>query len=188
MSICVDDHAPMNIWLSRHFTLGSTLLPVMCGALAVSCLRYGVLDTRRSKNAQMLNVCSLLTKGSVCPLLLVVQGSSTSSWLTVGKCLQLFQRQNLIDRVGLLHRHPDSSSRPDLVSVVQRLSLPDTKLLRWSEEDKATYPEAATLGAGLIKAVDLYKDLQEQHCNKWHYHFRLTECVWCQAVMCWLSV
>ena len=61
------------------------------------------------------------------------------------------------------HRHSDSSSRPDFVSVVQQLSLPDTKLLKWSEEDKATDPEAATLGAGLDKAVDLYKDLQKTY-------------------------
>ena len=49
------------------------------------------------------------------------------------------------------------------MSVVQQLSLPDTKLLKWSEEDKATDPEAATLGAGLDKAVDLYKDLQKTY-------------------------
>ena len=65
----------------------------------------------------------------------------------------------------VLHRHPDSSSRPDFVSVVQQLSLPDTKLLKWSEEDKAIDPEAATLGAGLDRAMDLYKDLQEQYIN-----------------------
>ena len=47
--------------------------------------------------------------------------------------------------------------------MLQQLSLPDTKLLKWSEEDKATDPEAATLGAGLDKAVDLYKDLQQQY-------------------------
>ncbi len=45
--------------------------------------------------------------------------------------------------------------------MVQQLSLADTKLLKWSEEDKATDPEAATLGAGLDRAVDLYEDLQE---------------------------
>ena len=61
------------------------------------------------------------------------------------------------------YRHPDSSSRPDFVSVVQQLSLPDTKLLKWSEEDKATDPEAAMLGAGLDKVVDLYKDLQQKY-------------------------
>ena len=33
----------------RPSTLGSTPLPVMCGALVVSCMRYGVSDTNRSK-------------------------------------------------------------------------------------------------------------------------------------------
>ena len=55
------------------------------------------------------------------------------------------------------------------MSVLQQLSLPDTKLLKWSEEDKATDPEAATLGAGLDKAANLYMDLQKQYnvhvCN-----------------------
>ena len=60
-------------------------------------------------------------------------------------------------------RHPESSSRPDFVSVVQQLSLPDTKLLKWSEEDKATDPEAATLGVGNDKALNLYTDLQKQY-------------------------
>ena len=49
------------------------------------------------------------------------------------------------------------------MSVVQQLSLPDTKLLKWSEEDKATNPEAATLGAGLDKAMDLHLDIQRQY-------------------------
>ena len=31
-------------FLNRPFTTRSTPLPVMCGALAVSCMRYGVLD------------------------------------------------------------------------------------------------------------------------------------------------
>ncbi len=60
-------------------------------------------------------------------------------------------------------RHPEPSSRPDFVSVVQQLSLPDTRLLKWSEEDKATDPEAPTLGAGLDKAIDLYNDLQKRY-------------------------
>ena len=62
----------------------------------------------------------------------------------------------------IFYRHPEPSSRPSFVSVVQQLSVPDTKLLKWSE-DKATDPEAATLGAGLDKAVDLYKDLQQNY-------------------------
>jgi hypothetical protein len=47
--------------------------------------------------------------------------------------------------------------------MLQQLSLPDTKLLKWSEEDKATDPEAAMLGAGLDKATNLYIDLQKQY-------------------------
>ena len=59
-------------------------------------------------------------------------------------------------------RHPNSSDRPNFVSVVQQLSLPDTKLLKWSDKDKGTADtEAAILGAGLDKSVELYKDLQE---------------------------
>jgi hypothetical protein len=50
--------------------------------------------------------------------------------------------------------------------VVQQLSLPDTKLLKWSEEDKATDPEAATLGAGLDKAMNLHEDLQHKYITK----------------------
>ena len=40
------------------------------------------------------------------------------------------------------------------------LSLPDSKVLKWSEEDKAVHPEAAKLGADLLSAQDLYNDLQ----------------------------
>ena len=49
---------------------------------------------------------------------------------------------------------------------MQQLSLPDTKLLKWSEDDKAIDPEASTLGAGLERATELYKDLQEQYTTK----------------------
>ena len=52
------------------------------------------------------------------------------------------------------------------MSVVQQLSLPDTKLLKWSEEDKATDPEAATLGADLDAGKELYKELQERYITK----------------------
>ena len=64
-------------------------------------------------------------------------------------------------------RHPEPASRPGFVSIVQQLSLPDTKILKWSEEDKAAvHPEASILGAGLDKSVDLYKDLQEKYTTK----------------------
>ena len=40
-------------FLYRPSTTRSTPLPVMCGALVVSCMRYGVLDTNRLKGTQM---------------------------------------------------------------------------------------------------------------------------------------
>ena len=60
----------------------------------------------------------------------------------------------------LLYRHPTSSVRPDFQEVTQKLSLPDTKLLKWSMEDKSVHPEAAKLGANLLCGEELYKDLQ----------------------------
>jgi len=46
---------------------------------------------------------------------------------------------------------------------MQSLSLPDTSLLRWNEEDKAVHPEASTLGAELETAVELYKEMQRTY-------------------------
>ena len=60
-------------------------------------------------------------------------------------------------------RHPDTTSRPDFASVVHHLSLPDFKLLKWSEEDNISDPESATLGAELEKSQELYKDLQQAY-------------------------
>ena len=82
---------------------------------------------------------------------------------TASMLIFLNEQKFIRQKIFYLYRHPESSNRPDLVSMVQQLSLPDTKLLKWSEEDKATDPEAATLGAGLDKAVDLYKDLQQRY-------------------------
>ena len=65
----------------------------------------------------------------------------------------------------MLYRNPETSKRPSFPDIVQRFSLPDTKLLKWSEEDKATNPEAATLGADLDTGQKLYKDLQERYQN-----------------------
>ena len=53
-----------------------------------------------------------------------------------------------------------TSQRPQFQDVSRQLSLPDPKLLQWSEEDKAVHPEAAKLGADLLSAQKLYKDLQ----------------------------
>ena len=50
--------------------------------------------------------------------------------------------------------------------MTKLLSLPDPKLLKWSEEDKAVHPEAAKLGADLFSAQELYKDLQASY----NYH------------------
>ena len=63
----------------------------------------------------------------------------------------------------LLDRHPETSQRPDFLEVARRLSLPDSKLLQWSEEHKSVHPEAAKLGADLLCAQELYKDLQTQY-------------------------
>ena len=50
--------------------------------------------------------------------------------------------------------------RPSFQDIVRQLSLPDSKLLKWSEEDKSVHPEAAMLGADLLCGEGLYKDLQ----------------------------
>ena len=50
--------------------------------------------------------------------------------------------------------------RPSFADISTELSLPDTELLKWSEEDKSTHPEADKLGAELICAQNLYRDLQ----------------------------
>ena len=46
----------------------------------------------------------------------------------------------------LFYRNPIPSERPDFTEVSRELSLPDSKLLKWSEEDKRAHPEAAKLG------------------------------------------
>ena len=47
-------------------------------------------------------------------------------------------------------RHPEKACRPSFQDLTKQLSLPDTKLLKWSEEDKSVHPEAAQLGADLL--------------------------------------
>ena len=60
----------------------------------------------------------------------------------------------------LFFRHPVTSQRPKFQDVSRQLSMPDPKLLKWSEEDRAVHPEAAKLGADLFSAKELYEDLQ----------------------------
>ena len=55
------------------------------------------------------------------------------------------------------------TQRPSFQDIARQLSLPDTKLLKWSEEDKSVHPEAATLGADLLCGEGLYKDLQTRY-------------------------
>ena len=52
------------------------------------------------------------------------------------------------------------TQRPSFQDIIRQLSLPDTKLLKLSEEDKSVHPEAATLEADLLCGEELYKDLQ----------------------------
>jgi hypothetical protein len=66
----------------------------------------------------------------------------------------------------MICRHPETSKRPNFSDIMQLFSLPDTKLLKWSEDDKTADPEAATLGADLVAGQDLYKDLQERYIPK----------------------
>jgi hypothetical protein len=53
-----------------------------------------------------------------------------------------------------------TSKRPGFADITQHLHLPDDQLLKWTEEDKSTHPGADKLGANLLCAQDLYKDLQ----------------------------
>ena len=55
-----------------------------------------------------------------------------------------------------------TTERPEFLLVCKQLSLPDPKLLQWSEVDKDVHPEAAKLGADLLSAQELYKDLQNK--------------------------
>ena len=55
------------------------------------------------------------------------------------------------------------SKRPDFVNISRKLSISDTKLLQWSEEDRSVHPEAAKLGADLLCGQELYKDLQTRY-------------------------
>ena len=62
-----------------------------------------------------------------------------------------------------LCRHPESSERPSFQDVTKQLSVADSKLLQWSEEDKAIDHEALKLGGDLLSAQDLYRDLRTKY-------------------------
>ena len=63
----------------------------------------------------------------------------------------------------IYNRNPESFERPKFQDVSRQLSLPDSQLLQWSEVDKTVHPEAAILGADLLSAQELYKDLQVKY-------------------------
>ena len=63
-------------------------------------------------------------------------------------------------------------SLPSFQDIARQLSLPDTKLLKWSEEDKSVHPEAAKLGADLLCGEGLNRPLISlHHVNSTHMHF-----------------
>ncbi len=63
----------------------------------------------------------------------------------------------------IFSRHPSNCQRPDFTEVTQQLSFPDPKLLMWSDEDRSVHPEATKLGADLLCAQELFKDLQTKY-------------------------
>ena len=60
-------------------------------------------------------------------------------------------------------RHPEPESRPSFSDVTTFLSQPESALLMWSEEDRAVYPNATTLGVELREGHTLYIDLQNTY-------------------------
>ena len=50
------------------------------------------------------------------------------------------------------------------MEVCRELSLPDSKLLQWTEQDLSSCPsEATVIGAGLSAGEKLYKNLQASY-------------------------
>ena len=66
----------------------------------------------------------------------------------------------------IISRHPASNERPEFSEITQHLSFPDPKLLKWSDEDRSVHPEATKLGADLLCAQELFKDLQTRYIYK----------------------
>ena len=62
-----------------------------------------------------------------------------------------------------IHRHPDVAHRPTFNDLQISLQQPDYELLKWSEEDKATYSEnARTIGASFKEEESLFKECRMQ--------------------------
>ncbi len=61
------------------------------------------------------------------------------------------------------------SARSNFFDVTQQLSFPDPKLLMWSGEGRSVHPEATQLGADLLCAQELFKDLQTKYIADYDY-------------------
>ncbi len=56
-----------------------------------------------------------------------------------------------------------TQGRPSFAKISTQLSLPDSKLLLWSDADKSVHPEVTKLGTNIQHAEHLYMDLQCQY-------------------------
>ena len=57
--------------------------------------------------------------------------------------------------------------RPPFSAIVEYLKRPDEELLAWSDEDRTVSTHAATLGAPLEEAKQLYFILQNTYQSSW---------------------
>ena len=65
----------------------------------------------------------------------------------------------------ITYRHPDPDSRPAFCNLMLLLlQRPDFQLLKWSEEDEATFSKKSrTLGGPLEDGEELYTELQNAY-------------------------
>ncbi len=62
-------------------------------------------------------------------------------------------------------RSPKIEGRPNFTEVSTLLSVSNSKLLHWSQKDKAEFPEAMKLGSDLSTSERLYWDLQTKYLD-----------------------
>ena len=69
---------------------------------------------------------------------------------------------------GHMYRHPAAVQRPTFNELQISLQQPDYELLKWSEEDKATYSEnTRTIGATFQEGESLFRMLQNSYVNRY---------------------
>ena len=61
------------------------------------------------------------------------------------------------------YRHPDYHQRVSFDDLTAQLAENPDSLLAWTEEDRATAPQASVLGAPLEEGTALYQDLQKMY-------------------------